>query len=219
MNSLIALCISFMLCFSIPAYGFVNLDPGVNCFENSYNNPNGKNIPVKYAWNKEGEYQDVEGDALFEFIDLTRLKVVIDDNKVAINISLNHIPNVLIFNHANLSNDVLEYEWAVYFNVGGTPGNEISLSISSYKVDRKESLGSILGETQHDLWLLDAEQGKNVRVNVETTLLDKSTLSLVVRKKDHEALRKITAKTPVRFSAEYNFAGKVCKDTYPDTEL
>ena len=216
MNKLL-MAIFFVLGFSTQAYGGLwSSSPGLSCFENAYNDPGNKNNPIKYAWNSEGVYQDAEGDAIFEFVDLTNLKVLVDDEQIAVTISLTYIPNVLIFNHANLPDDELEYEWSVYFDHDGTATNEISMSITSYKEKGKEMPGSILSKTQHDIWLLNAEDGEVVSFNVDATMVDKSTLSLIVRKSEHEALRKITAKTPVRFSASYNFAGKVCEDIYPD---
>jgi hypothetical protein len=185
----------------------------MSCFENS-----DKDQPAKYIWNSEGIYQDVEGDAVFEFVDLTKLKVAIDDEKISINISLSHIPYMLIFNHTDVPASEVEYEWAVYFAIDGTSTNEISISMNSFKIeDSRESLGSILINTQRDVWLVDTEGGKNVSSNVVATGIDRTTFSLSVNKNEHEALKKITTKTPVRFSAEYNFAGKVCKDFFPDT--
>ena len=216
MNKLL-MAIFFVLGFSTQAYGGLwSSSSALSCFENSYNDPGNKSNPIKYAWNSEGVYQDAEGDAIFEFVDLTSLKVTVDDEQIAVTISLTYIPNVLIFNRANVPDDELEYEWSVYFDLDGKATNEIAMSITSYKEQGKETPGSILSKTQHDVWLLKDEGGESVSFNVAATMVDKSTLSLIVHKSEHEALKKITAKTPVRFSASYNFAGKVCEDIYPD---
>lgn len=107
---------------------------------------------VKLYLNNEGIYQDAAGDA-FEFIDLTKLKITVDDEKIAVYISLTYIPHLLVFDWADITDDILEYEWSVSFDVNGdgTPANDISFSLSPYKFARdKVSIDGILSFTQHE---------------------------------------------------------------------
>ena len=219
-NGLIKLCIFTLLGMPPLSYGFIN-SPGLTCFVNPINDSKGGSVKYKYAWDSEGNYQDVEGDSLFEFVDLTKLKVSVDDDKISIGISLSHIPKMLIFNLVNTPDNAIEYEWVVHFDVDndGTDVNNISVSISSFKDKRNnrvETYGSIINETQQDIWLWRAEGAKTVSSKVKFSIIDKSTLILTINKREHQSLTKITSKTPVRFSALYNWAGKVCEDTYPD---
>lgn len=220
MNRSAVLCIFLLLCLSAQANKSIwsaQMQGLMACFENNDKSLSENNNSFIYTWNNEGQYQDVEGDALFEFVDLTKLKVAIDNNKISINISLSHIPYVFIFDHANVPADELEYEWAVYFDIDASSDDEISISMSSYKnQDREETLGNMLHKTQKDVWLWVAEGGTSLSSNIVADEVDRTTFSLTIDKNEHEALRKITTKTPVRFSAAYNFSGKLCEDFFPD---
>ncbi len=212
-----------MLVLSIEAYGFdIAIDPMMlSCFKAEYMARKGIKYDYKYANNSQGIYQDAAGDAP-EFIDLTKLKVNVDDKNIVVDISLAHIPRMLIYDRADVANDNLEYEWSVSFDVDndGTPDNDISISLSSYKFEGDTpSIGYLLQFIQRDVWLWGSESVINLTSNIdisEAKIFDVSTISIQLKKSEHKALKMITAKTPIRFSTYYNFgARKICEDFYP----
>jgi hypothetical protein len=211
MNYKSALITLLSLYLPVQAHGF-NIDPIFVCLTSEY--PEGTDRKYSYAQNSKGNYQDVPGDAL-EFIDLSKLKVTIDDDIITIKMSLTHIPDFLIYDRADIPDNAPEYEWAVFFDVDGdgTPANDISISISSFKFKRdKVGISRMTDFTQYDVWL----SGSSLTSEIDVSIVDRSTLSLIVRKSSHKALARITAKTPIRFSTLYNYGGGVCEDFYPD---
>lgn len=207
------------------AYGFdIAIDPMMlSCFRTEYMARKGLQNDYKYINNSEGIYQDTTGDAP-EFIDLTTLKVKVDDKNISVDIALAHIPRMLIFDRADIADDGLEYEWSVSFDVDkdGTPANDVSISLSSYKFEGdKPSIGYLHRFTQHDanLWGTDSVSSLTSDIDIsDAEIIENSTVSIKLNKSKHKVLSKITAKTPIRFSTYYNFGGamKVCEDFYPD---
>ena len=199
------------------AYGFGFDDSMFICL--SGNHLETVDQKYSYAQNSKGSFQDVTGDAL-EFIDLSKIKVAINDGKIFIEISLTHIPDLLIYDRADISDNDTEYEWAIFFDIDedNTPANDISISLSSFKFKgEKVSIGNLKNFTQHNVWLFDSDgSSTSLTDRIEVSVVDRSTFSLFVNKGSHKALEKITAETPVRFSTLYNFGGGVCEDFYPD---
>lgn len=215
----------FMLGLSIEAYGVdITIDPMMlSCFRPEYMALKGLKYDYMYVNNNEGIYQDTTGDAP-EFIDLTTLKVKVDDKNIVVDIVLAHIPRMLIFDRADIANDDLEYEWSVSFDVDkdGTPANDISIALSSYKFEGdKPSIGYLHRFTQHDVGLWGSSSVSSLTTDIEISnaeIINNSIISINLSKSKHKALNTITAKTPIRFSTYYNFGGamRVCEDFYPD---
>jgi hypothetical protein len=171
-----------------------------------------------YIESGAGTYVDNSGDAL-EFIDLTRLDVAVDSDRISLKISLAHIPEWLVFDRADVSDRAVEYSWAVYFDVDGdgTTANDIAIAVSSFKFKGDEvSIGRLAGFTQRNVWQFGSERSTSLSNDIDVSLADRSTVVMEVSKDRHEALSRITEKTPIRFSTLFNFGDGVCEDFYPD---
>ena len=220
-----------------PAMAFVNFDPLITCFAdphikgskpvlNTKTNPRnfaqGKQV-FKYAHNKIGVFKDIKGDA-FEFIDLTDLKLSIDKTQIRANLSLAHLPNILIYNRPGTPTDALEYGWSISFDVDGdgTPDNDITIAISHYPDPRKnnqERFGGPLAFTQRDVWQSFKKGNdygsKSLISDFKVARPTQSALLFTINKSAHPALQNITRETPVRFEASFNFNGNICIDVFP----
>ena len=215
-----------LLCWAIVASGSVPttadvFSPEMNnllqCYQGKDKAHKAVQEPLIYDWNKAGIYQDTKGDAIFEFVDLTELKVSVSDENIVVIFSLAHIPHVLVFDQHSVPDDALEYDWSVYFDLDESSTDELSIAMSSYKnSDVGESLQNSLVSTQKDVWLISDTGGQVVTTNVEANYIDRHTFSLTVSKSESELLKQITKNTPVRFSAVYNFSGRECQDNFPD---
>lgn len=202
------------------AYGIGLNDSMLICLSSSHLKTIGQKY--SYAQNSKGSYQDVTGDTL-EFIDLSKMEVAIDDSKISIEISLTHIPDMLIYDRADISDNDIEYEWAIFFDIDedNTPANDISISLSSFKFKgEKVSIGNVKNFTQRNVWLFGSDgSSTSLTDRIDVTVVDRTTFSLIVGKGSHKASEKITEQTPVRFSTLYNFGRGVCEDFYPDIRI
>ena len=231
------LSIVLLLVFLEPAAAFVQFSPMIYCFADPHTKDSrpvfnttklphkpAQSVPVyKYAQYKNEGFKDHEGDA-FEFIDLTNLKLIIDEKQIKAILSLAHLPKVLIYNRSGTPKDALEYGWSVSFDVDGdgTPDNDITIALSHYLDPRKknqERFGSPLAFTQRDVWQTFKKGNdygsKSLISDLKITRPDQSTLVMTISKSAHAALQNITLETPVRFEASFNFNGNICTDVFP----
>ena len=149
---------------------------------------------------------------------------MIDAKKISAELTLAHLPDVLIYNRSGTPKDALEYGWSISFDVDGdgTPDNDITIAISHYPDPRKknqERFGGPLTFTQRDVWQSfkkgDDYGSKSLISHLKVSRPKQSILEFTVSKSAHTALQNITRETPVRFEASFNFNGNICTDVFP----
>jgi len=165
-----------------------------------------------------GICSDASGDAAFAVIDLQDLKVTVDATEISVDIGLLDIPNPLTYNSTNLSDNYLEYEWRIAFDVDGNGhlSNDIILAISHFKpTGGVQMQDALLNFTQKSVWLVNSD-GSGSWIGIATATQNLSTLTITVQKSVHASLATIVTSTPFKFRAFYRVANTNYKDSFPD---
>jgi hypothetical protein len=177
---------------------------------------NSENVQISEC---AGICSDASGDAAFAVIDLQDLKVTVDATEISVDIGLLDIPNPLTYNSMNLSDNYLEYEWRVAFDVDGNGylSNDIVLAISHFKpTGGVQMQDALLNFTQKSVWLVNSEGNGSGHIGMATATQNLSTLTITVQKSVHASLATIVTSTPFKFRALYRVANIDYKDSFPD---
>ncbi|RZN33951.1 MAG: hypothetical protein EFT35_09995 [Methanophagales archaeon ANME-1-THS] len=143
---------------------------------------------------------DSVGDVPYDFIDLTQGTISANDSSLLVKINLTNIPDQLLFDKTNVTNNTVEYEWSLYIDMdsnpftgspykpfsgaGPTVGTEYAISCMHFKNPGNiPHYDSLIHGTQHNVWEYNSttngwrsNQSFSVNASVD---FDSNTLTMI----------------------------------------
>ena len=160
-------------------------------------------------------YSDIEGDVIFDFVDITEVKLVSDDHNIYVQISLSDIPDELSYNAESVSDNALEYEWSISFDVDRNEeiSNNIEMSVSRFHPGfGKPKKGGLLDFTQKNVWIVSESTSGSAGAFASASIQGNHLIIAAPKSEVPD----VTIDTPFTVSTYYNFEGALYKDIYPD---
>ncbi len=138
-----------------------------------------------------------------DFADITGAVVAINATDIVFDVTLRNLPATFTFNQTNVPLNQREYEWAVDFDINNDSLADYSLSLSSYKFNSTQTVGSLLSignpliSTQVNVW-----KQNNYLAGAFASVTG-NTIRLNVPKSAHTELLNITPAAKVKIRTWY----------------
>ncbi len=171
-----------------------------------------------FCTGSERRFNDVSNDSSQEFVDLTKLKLIIGEDCIGTSISVSNLPATLTFNHSSLPDNYQNYVWSVAFDMDGDGSfstGDLKMSVQKFKRSGSvQDNSDILSATQEDLSERTSSNSSSL-VTLITASISGNTFNLSVPKSAHSSLSAITTSTKVQFEAKFNDGVTIVSDYYP----
>lgn len=117
---------------------------------------------------------DPIGDVSYDFIDIVQSNISANDTSLTVEIQLKNIPNELLFNKENVTENMLEYGWTL--NIG-VDGQRYQISSLHFKLPIY-TLGynTLIGGTQHNLWKIDENDTGRIIGTIDAYTVENSLI-------------------------------------------
>ncbi len=167
---------------------------------------------------------DKVGDVNKPFVDLTEMVVTFADDCVGVTWKLEKLPETFIVNHSELDVNANNYSWSAYFDIDENKlpsKGDLFISVVKDKFEGESEEIISISKLAHGSLAEVESLESNGRLDVWTkAFISKSvsanSFSLYLPKALHPSLSKITNKTPIDFTAQFNDGKNQYRDRFPD---
>ncbi len=164
-------------------------------------------------------YSDDFNDADTTFVDFGRLTVDFKDDTIVVKMELATIPSEITFNNDALAINALNFFWEVAFDIdqsGARDAGDLSFIISKFKFEQGEVNGTILDNSQKNIWEQVDNNSRKAISNLTDVTIAMNLVTLKVPITIDEKLRSIECDTKVYFFSGYFTGTKSYSDHSPN---
>lgn len=186
-------------------------------------NDNNTTDDQQFCYGTDRNFNDTQGDASEEYIDLTELKITIGSDSVGASVTLSNLPSTLTFDPVALPDNYINYEWAVKFDMDGNGADskgDIVFSVENYKFSgENERESEILSATQQNIWKYTSNYSATA-ISDLTVKISGNTFIMYTSTSADSSLSNINTSTPVKFEAMHlSDDTTITYDYYPNSTL